>query len=29
MNEFASWSKAFIPEVPIRYVPTTDEFWVV
>jgi putative NIF3 family GTP cyclohydrolase 1 type 2 len=29
MREFASWSSAFIPEVPIRFIPTTDEFWTV
>lgn len=29
MHEFAAWAPAFIPEVPIRYIPTTDEFWTV
>ena len=29
MNEFARWARPFVPEVPIRYIPTTDEFWTV
>ena len=29
MHEFAAWAPAFIPEVPIRYIATTDEFWTV
>ena len=29
MAEFARWSKAFLPEVPVRYIATTDEFWTV
>ncbi len=29
MREFASWSTPFIPEVPVRYVATGDEFWTV
>ena len=29
MHEFATWAPAFIPEVPIRYIATTDEFWTV
>ena len=29
MNEFASWSQPFLPEIPVRYIPTGDEFWTV
>jgi putative NIF3 family GTP cyclohydrolase 1 type 2 len=29
MDEFARWVKPFIPEVPVRWIPTTDEFWTV
>ena len=29
MNEFARWLKPYVPEVPIQFVPTTDEFWTV
>ncbi len=29
MNEFASWLKPIVPEVPIQFIPTTDEFWTV
>jgi putative NIF3 family GTP cyclohydrolase 1 type 2 len=29
MEEFARWLKPFVPEVPIQFIPTTDEFWTV
>jgi putative NIF3 family GTP cyclohydrolase 1 type 2 len=29
MNEFARWIRPFVPEAPVRYIPTTDEFWTV
>jgi putative NIF3 family GTP cyclohydrolase 1 type 2 len=29
MQEFERWAKPFIPEVPIKFIPTTDEFWTV
>jgi putative NIF3 family GTP cyclohydrolase 1 type 2 len=29
MEEFARWLKTFVSEVPVRFVPTTDEFWTV
>jgi putative NIF3 family GTP cyclohydrolase 1 type 2 len=29
MNEFARWLKPLVTEVPIRFIPTTDEFWTV
>ena len=29
MEEFAKWLKPFVPEVPVQYVSTTDEFWSV
>jgi putative NIF3 family GTP cyclohydrolase 1 type 2 len=29
MEEFERWAKPFIPEVPIKFIPTTDEFWTV
>lgn len=29
MRNFATWAKPFIPEVPIQFIPTTDEFWTV
>jgi hypothetical protein len=29
MDEFARWLKPIVPEVPVRFVPTTDEFWRV
>jgi putative NIF3 family GTP cyclohydrolase 1 type 2 len=29
MEEFARWLKPFVPEVPVRLVSTTDEFWTV
>ena len=29
MDEFARWVKPFVPEVPVRWIPTTDEFWTV
>ena len=29
MNYFAQWLKPFVPEVPVRFVATTDEFWTV
>ena len=29
MEEFARWLKTFVAEVPVRFVPTTDEFWTV
>lgn len=29
MDEFARWVKPFVPELPVRWIPTTDEFWTV
>lgn len=29
MDEFARFLKPLVPEVPIRWIPTTDEFWKV
>jgi putative NIF3 family GTP cyclohydrolase 1 type 2 len=29
MRNFATWAKPFIPEVPIQFIPTGDEFWTV
>lgn len=29
MDEFARWLKPFVPEVPVRLISTTDEFWTV
>jgi putative NIF3 family GTP cyclohydrolase 1 type 2 len=29
MQAFASWLKPLVPEVPVQYIPTTDEFWSV
>jgi putative NIF3 family GTP cyclohydrolase 1 type 2 len=29
MNEFARWLKPLVPEVPVQFIPTTDEFWTV
>jgi hypothetical protein len=29
MEEFALWLKPFVPEVPVRLISTTDEFWTV
>lgn len=29
MMEFANWMKPFVTEIPVQYVPTTDEFWSV
>jgi putative NIF3 family GTP cyclohydrolase 1 type 2 len=29
MDEFARWLKPIVTEVPIRFIPTTDEFWTV
>ncbi len=29
MEEFARWIKPFVPEVPVKFIPTTDEFWTV
>jgi len=29
MQAFASWLKPLVPEVPVQYIPTTDEFWNV
>ncbi len=29
MEEFARWLKPFVPEVPVRLISTTDEFWTV
>ena len=29
MDEFARWLRPFVPEVPVRLVSTTDEFWTV
>jgi putative NIF3 family GTP cyclohydrolase 1 type 2 len=29
MDEFASWLKPLVPEAPVLFVPTRDEFWTV
>ena len=29
MEEFAQWLKPFVPEMPVRLISTTDEFWTV
>ena len=29
MRYFAEWSKPFLPEVEVKFIPTTDEFWTV
>ena len=29
MHYFADWLKPLVPEVPIQWVPTTDEYWTV
>ena len=29
MQEMERWLKPFVPEVPIKFIPTTDEFWTV
>jgi putative NIF3 family GTP cyclohydrolase 1 type 2 len=29
MEWFAQWLKPFVPEVPVQYISTTDEFWTV
>jgi hypothetical protein len=29
MDYFAEWLRPFVPEVPVRLISTTDEFWTV
>jgi putative NIF3 family GTP cyclohydrolase 1 type 2 len=29
MDEFAQWIKPFVPELPVQFVPTRDDFWTV
>jgi hypothetical protein len=29
MRYFAEWSQPFLPEVPVKFVPTGDQFWTV
>jgi hypothetical protein len=29
MDEFASWIKPIVPEVPVQFVPTRDDSWTV
>ncbi len=29
MEEFGRWLKPLVPEVPIQFIPTTDELWTV
>ena len=29
MDEFARWIKPIVPEVPVQFVPTRDDFWTV
>jgi hypothetical protein len=29
MEEFARWLKPIVTEVPVQFIPTTDEFWTV
>ena len=28
MNEFAAWLKTIVTEVPIRFMPANDNFWL-
>ena len=29
MDWFARWLGPLVPELPVRYISTTDEFWTV
>src|SRR4029077_9193900 len=29
MNWFAKWLQPIVPEVPVKFISTTDEFWTV
>lgn len=29
MDEFASWIKPLVPEAPVQFIPTRDDFWTV
>ena len=29
MHYFAEWSQPFLPEIQVKFIPTTDEFWTV
>jgi putative NIF3 family GTP cyclohydrolase 1 type 2 len=29
MREFASWLTPLVPELPVKFIPTTDEYWTV
>lgn len=29
MRFFAEWSQPFLPEIPVKYIATTDEYWTV
>jgi hypothetical protein len=29
MNWFAKWLTPLVPEVPVKFISTTDEFWTV
>lgn len=29
MHYFAEWSQPFLPEIPVKYIATTDEYWTV
>lgn len=29
MRNFAEWAQPFLPEIPVKFIPTTDEFWTV
>lgn len=29
MDEFAQWIKPIVPELPVQFVPTRDDFWTV
>lgn len=29
MDEFASWIKPLVPELPVQFIPTRDDFWTV
>jgi hypothetical protein len=29
MRWFAEWSQPFLPEVQVKFIPTTDEYWTV
>jgi len=28
MDNFASWIKTFVTEVPVEFIPTRDQMWI-